>query len=199
MTAAIVPIVEGQGEVAALRVIIRRITAELTPAIWPRIVHPWRHERGKLLRPGEIERAVEAAATVGLQQSAYRTYVLVLIDADDGCPKTLAPELCARAAAARSDVRTSVVLANREFEAWFLASAGSLAGAGKLIEGTQDHPHPEDVQGAKEWLTKRVPGSRIYSPTADQASFAAAFDMYRARERSRSFRKFWREIERMLV
>ena len=54
--------------------------------------------------------------------------VLVLLDADDDCPAALGPALLERARAARSDVPISVVLANREFEAWFIAAAESLAG-----------------------------------------------------------------------
>ena len=98
----------------------------------------------------------------------------------------------------RPDIPVSVVLAHHEFEAWFLASASSLRGQRELSNTIEDHPSPETVQGAKEWLRKHMPPNRKYSETVDQPAFAAVFDMERARKHSRSFRKFRAEIERVL-
>ena len=80
-------------------------------------------DRGVVVAPGGIEREVESNSWVGPSGG-----ILVLLDADDDCPAELAPTLLNRARSARPDCRVSVVLANREFEAWFLASAQSLAG-----------------------------------------------------------------------
>jgi hypothetical protein len=53
---------------------------------------------------------------------------LVLLDADDDCPKDLADKLKDRCHANHADVAISIVIAKKEYEAWFLAAARSLAG-----------------------------------------------------------------------
>jgi hypothetical protein len=53
---------------------------------------------------------------------------LVLLDADDDCPAELGPKIQDRARQVVPHRSVSVVLANREYEAWFLAAAGSLHG-----------------------------------------------------------------------
>ena len=110
---------------------------------------------------GGVENAVSAAAlrvdTAG--------GVLVLLDADDDCPAALGPALLERARAARSDVPISVVLANREFEAWFIAAAESLAGTHGFPADLTAPADPEKIRGAKEWLGQRKTDGRPYKPT----------------------------------
>lgn len=119
----IASIVEGYGEVPALPKLLHRIAAELGV---PNLITstPMRIPRGKIMIAGGIERAVAAEAL----RVSEKGGVLVLLDADDDCPAEYGPLLLARAKAARPDKQVSVVLANREFEAWFLAAAPSLAG-----------------------------------------------------------------------
>jgi hypothetical protein len=185
-------IVEGHGEVAALPLLLRRIAIELS--VWNFTAPaPHRINRGSLLAAGGIENAVQA--------QAFRVRgpggVLVFIDADDDCPATLGPELMARSRAARSDIKVSVVLANREFEAWFLAAAPSLSGRRGLSDGLLAPEAPEGVRGAKEWLTERMVG-HPYRPTADQAALVEAFDMGLARRCAPSFDKFYRDVTWLL-
>jgi len=198
MSVAIVPIVEGQGDVDAVRIVIRRIALELNLSVQFEVTHPFRVKRYRFLKPGELENTIEEAAIRATSSSAAQKCILVLIDSEGECPKTLGAELRDRARAARPDFRISVVLAHHEFEAWFLASASSLRGQRELSNMIDDHPSPETVRGAKEWLEKHIPTNRKYSERVDQPALAAIFDMKRAREGSRSFRKFWREVERIL-
>jgi Domain of unknown function (DUF4276) len=153
------------------------------------------HAIGPAAAAGGIERAVSAAA----QRVGAAGGVLVLLDADDDCPAELGPELLGRARAARSDVLISVVLANREFEAWFLAAAESLAGSHGFPVGLSAPPDPEKIGGAKEWLTNRRAGSRSYKPTVDQAPLAPIFDLKLARSGSPPFDKFCREVQSLLT
>lgn len=124
--------------------------------------------------------------------------VLVLLDADDDCPARLGPQLLTRVKDARPDRSGSVVLANREFEAWFLAAAPLLRGlrglAGDLALPA-DAERPRDCKG---WLSARRTDGRAYKPATDQAALAAAFDMQMARQHSPSFDKLWRDVERLL-
>ncbi|MCG5216726.1 DUF4276 family protein [Streptosporangium soli] len=121
----------------------------------------------------------------------------MLIDSDDDCPASLGPDLLERARLGRSDKEISVVLAHREFEAWFLAAAASIAGCRGLHDPLEPPPHPEGIRGAKEWLTARKTDGTPYKPTVDQAALAGTFDMERARKVAPSFDKFWRDIERL--
>ncbi len=185
-------VVEGHGDVNAVPTVIRRVAQEVEPATSVVIPHPIRIPKGKLLRPGELERAVQLAA----MQAGERGGILILIDADDDCPAQLAPALLARARTARGDVPLAVVLPKSEFESWFLAAAESLRGHHGLPADLQPPANPEAIRGAKEWIHRYMQGG--YVPTLHQASLAAAFDIQLAR-RADSFDKCYREIARLLA
>lgn len=189
----IASIVEGHGEVSALPKLMHRM-AQAFPMVDLRTPKPpWRRSRGSLVAPGGIEREVESNSWVGPSGG-----ILVLLDADDDCPARLAPALLNRAQSARPDRRVSVVLAKREFEAWFLASAQSLAGSFGFQADMAAPDNPEGVRGAKEWLSRHRPQGHPYKETVDQATLASAFDTGQARKHSPSFDKFCREIEALL-
>jgi hypothetical protein len=185
MPAHIIPIVEGHGEVEAVPILIRRIAHSLG-IFDTKVGKPIRCPRDKVVKEGELERALELAAKK-VQGSGQ---ILVLIDAGPDCPAELGPRLEARARRARGDIPSAVVLAKKEFEAWFLASLGSLK---------PDATPPADVeniQGAKERLSSLI--GLPYSETADQPAFTAQFDMNSARVNSPSFDKCWRAVESLL-
>ena len=119
--------------------------------------------------------------------------VLVLIDADDDCPAKLGPSLLRRLRGRLPDRPSAVVLAKREFEAWFLAAARSLRGCRGLAQDLGPPAHPEEIRGAKEWLARRM---GRYRPTLDQPALAAVMDLEEAR-RAPSFDKLWRDLERI--
>jgi len=186
-------IVEGHGELEAVPILIRRIAQTLDPALVPE-VHPIiRVPAAKLIRPGEIERAVQFTARAIAGQGG----ILVLLDCDDGCPAHDGPALLARAQRARPDVPVSVVLAKREFEAWFLAAAISLRGQRGLPSNLMPPSDPEAIRGAKEWLQDRMAPGRSYTVATDQPALAATFDLQAAR-RADSFDKCHREVVRLL-
>jgi len=193
MPPTIATVVEGQGEVAAVPALLRRIVAEISPETWIDVPRPYRIGRGSLVKAGGIETAVAAVA----EQGGARTGVLVLFDADDDLPCVLGPHLLARAAAARTDRPSSVVLAKREFEAWFLAAAPSLRGVRGLAKDLDAPADPEQRRDCKGWLTARRTDKRSYKPTADQAALAEVFDLAMARANSPSFDKMWRDVERL--
>jgi hypothetical protein len=138
-----------------------------------------------------LEKAIEAVA----RKVEGNGGILVILDADDDCPAELAPKLLARAQSARGDLPSAVVLASKEFECWFLAAAQSLRGRRGLPEDLESPNQPEEIRGAKEWLSKRARTG--YSPTVDQASLAGVFDFGLAR-RAPSFDKCYREVMRLL-
>ncbi|MER7132601.1 DUF4276 family protein [Streptosporangium saharense] len=190
----IASIVEGDGEVSALPVLLRRIAGTLS--CWDvRIPPPRRVPRSRLVARGGVENAVLQAS----YQLTGAGGVLLLIDSDDDCPASLGPELLRRAREARGDREISVVLACQEFEAWFLAAAESLSGHRGLADPLLPPPNPEGIRGAKEWLSARKSDGTRYRETVDQAALAALFDMEQARKAAPSFDKFWRDVERLLL
>lgn len=190
----ITAVVEGQGELAAVPVLLRRIAAKVVPDEWVEFPRPHRISRGSLVAPGGVERAIATIAEQGGPQDS----VLVLLDADDDCPVDLAARLRARIRTARSDRGSSVVVANREFEAWFLAAAPSLRGRRGLARDLKVPADPEAPRDCKGWLSRHRVDGRSYRPAADQAALAAEFDLDLARYNSPSFSKLWRDMERLL-
>ncbi|MBI4558797.1 MAG: DUF4276 family protein [Candidatus Hydrogenedentes bacterium] len=195
MTVRIAPIVEGDGECEAVPILVRRIASEIDPRFVPLILRPYPAPTTRLLKTGEIERAVETAGRKLQGQGG----ILVIVDCDhkNGCPAIDAPALLTRAKRARKDLPISVVLAKREFEAWFLAAAESLRGKRGLPEDLSSPPNPEDIRGAKEWLSAKMSPGQGYAETTDQAALTALFDMKAAR-RADSFDKCYREIRGLL-
>lgn len=192
-SATVASIVEGDGEVIALPKLLHRIAGELGVSL--RTPTPQRVPRGKLTMVGGIERWVSTAAP----RVAADGGVLVLIDADDDCPARLGPDLLSRARAARGDKRIAVVLANREFEAWFLAAAASLAGQHGFPRDLRPPANPEVPRDCKGWLTKQRSPGHPYKETVDQAGIASILDLKMARENSASFDKFYRDITWLLT
>ena len=181
-------IVEGDGDVDAVPIALRRIVQETDPSLTIK-VHPLRVPRTKLVKPGELERSIELAA----RRAGRRGAIFVVLDSDDDCPATLGPELLGRARKVRPDLPISVVLAKREFEGWFLASAESLRGLRGLASDLKPPPDPESIRGTKEWLTARMTAGRSYVETLDQPALAASFDLLQART-APSFDKFFRDV-----
>lgn len=185
-----VSIVEGYGEVLALPTLLRRIAAWRLPDEYVEMAPPIRVKKDRFLnRPEEFERHLLLARA----KAGEGGKVLLLLDADDDCPKEKGAEVLHRARGVVPDRRVSVVLANREFEAWFIASAPSLVG----VRGFALRPEDVDVdaegpRNAKGWMAARMPSS--YGETTDQPAFAAQMDVVLAYERSRSFRKLCKEL-----
>ena len=152
-----------------------------------------RISKNKIVREGELERKVELAARKISGQGA----IFILLNSDDDCPGQLGPEPLSRARQVRSDLPIAVVLAKREFEAWFLAAVESLQGQGGLKSDLQPPNNPEVIRGAKEWLSQRMEGTGKYSPTVDQRELTACFDFTQARQAD-SFDKCYRDIARLL-
>lgn len=188
-------IVEGHGDAKAVPKLVHRIAQEVIPSamviIWPVLRVP----ASQLRKDGELERQVERAA----REMGAKGGVLVLVDCDwdAGCPAKEGPVLVQRARLARSDLPVSVVLAKKEFEAWFIAAAESLRGECGLAQDLAADPAPENIRGAKEWLSRHMPRNRRYIETTDQATLTSVFDMQAAR-RADSFDKCYREIVRLL-
>ncbi|HEX9732441.1 MAG TPA: DUF4276 family protein [Thermoanaerobaculia bacterium] len=128
--------------------------------------------------------------------------ILVILDADDECirrprERRLGPELQARAQAAAGRVPVGVVVANREFEAWFLADLPALRRAGVVPEGAPEvHGNPEARAGCKSVMGRLL--GRTYEEAVHQAKLAAALSFSEAAHAlSPSYAKLERELKRL--
>ena len=145
-------------------------------------------------KQGELERYAE----IVLQEGGAATRLLVLIDADNNCPAELGPQLVRRLAARFPRIHISVNVANWEFETWFIASFEAIARHSGIDASVQLPEDIESIADAKGWLEQNVINRR-YKETDDQPAFSSQIDVPLARQRSQSFDRFCREVERLLT
>lgn len=177
------PIVEGQGDEAAVPLLLRRLRDE-AQAWGLEFGRPHRKRRTQLVKKDSLQSSVRVAAL-----RADCAGILVLFDADDDCPAELAPTLEQWAREAAGEMPCAVVLANREYEAWLLASIESLRGRSGVLPEAAPHADPEVPRDAKGELERRMRPGASYSATVDQLGMTAHLDLEIAFRRCRSFRK----------
>lgn len=170
-------IVEGQGEVSAAGNLIQRLSLDLGLSFqW---VTP---QRGKQLNKS----SGIVAFCERLRARPDCTHALFLRDEDDGCPAKTGPETAGWLRDAQLPFPAAVVLAHREYEAWFLPCVHLMAGRMLKDErgierpgvtaGTTYEGDPEAIRGVKEWLTKHFPPGRVYKPALDQLLLTRMLD-----------------------
>lgn len=176
------PIVEGYGEVAAVPILLRRLRDECQ-AFGVEVNRPIRATRSQLVREDTLKQRIKLAL---LQE--YCGAILVIFDADDDCPKELAPVIQAWANEESGQIPSAVVMADREYEAWFLASIESIRGRRGIRNDAVSFLTPEVPRAAKHALEECMIEGAHYSETVDQPALTAMFEMDQAYARSRSFR-----------
>jgi Domain of unknown function (DUF4276) len=195
MSFQIACVVEGDGDAAAVPILLRRICGELFPATYLDVARPpIRVPRYQLVKPDELERVVRLAA----MRCSGRGATFVLFDSDDDCPAELGPRLAKLAEAASPNVPVAVVLCKREYEAWFLAAAASLSGRRGLAANLAPPADPELIRNAKGWLSDQMSKGRKYRAILDQPALTGVFDLSQARSAD-SFDKCYREVQRLLT
>ncbi|WP_434026156.1 DUF4276 family protein [[Pseudomonas] boreopolis] len=188
---SIASIVEGDGEVSALPVLLRRL-AQWKPATdFPNVLQPIRVKRDRFLnREEEFRRQLLLAAA----KCGDGGWIVIVLDADDDCPAEIGRNTLDRARQIVPHRKVSVVFANREFEAWFLAAASSLQDYRGFSLEQNERIDPEVPRDAKGWMGRHIAGG-TYRETLDQPAFADRFDLQLAHDNSRSFRKLCKEWE----
>jgi len=195
----IAPIVEGHGEDTSLRVLLQWMGSELFDA-YIEVSRPIRGKRMKLVQSGDlagyIDHAIRRLQDVESEDPAA---VLVLLDADNDLPCQLGPAILDMSRIARSDADIFCVIANVEYETWLVAGADSLGGDLNLSQDRELPRDPEERRLGKAWIQRRFRKKRSYSPTLDQSRMTSRMDLHLARERSPSFDKLCRELEKRLL
>ena len=177
------PIVEGHGELNAVGILIRRLLEEAH--VWDvDVANPIRRSRGQLTQRTGFGLALKLAR---IQNGSGP--ILILFDGDDDCPAELAARLLQWASEEAADIPCEVVVAHREYEAWFLGAIESLRGERGVRTDAISHPSPEAPRDAKGALEERMQANASYAETIDQAALTARFSFEAAYGRCRSFRK----------
>lgn len=187
----IVPVVEGPGDAEALPILLRKILAHLNQAHIGVATAKNAHGCGNLERTGGLERFIEYATRT---PKCGGVLVVMDTDSDARCPLTFAASLAARIRASGANKPVAVVLANKEYEAWLIASIESIAGkpikgSPGIAAGTVAPASCESVKNPKAWLEKHFIRTQTYKETMHQAPMSAFVDPKLAKPRSRSFRR----------
>ena len=201
----IVPIVEGFGEERAVPVLVRR---------WLRFRNFHTHfevpDRAINAKgSGRLKATFDPLRHVGIEHYVHAALgnrpdaILVVIDADDECLRPgrgrgLGPDLLERARAVAAQVPVAVVVANREYEAWFLASLRSIRTAGLLPKenGRLDPAVPEALRDCKGRVAALM-GHR-YEETVHQLQLTGGISFSKGPlGRCRSLAKLVRDLDRL--
>jgi uncharacterized protein DUF4276 len=195
----LVPIVEGDGEVTAVPLLIRRILWALRRYDLAVIPPKNAHGRGNLEKVGGIERFIRYA-----WKERDCGAIVVLLDADRDCARTLAESFRERVEAMGVAYPVVIVCAKHEYETWFLASLETISGAeisgrAGLREALAAPQNVEDIGSPKAVLNRYMPMGRAYKETEDQEPMTQLMDMGLVRERSRSFRRMYHAVQQAMA
>lgn len=206
------PIVEGPGDVSAVPVLLRRILGESLGIQQWQVLKPIKTEGcGNMTKPGGIERFVLRA-----QKEPGCSAVVIIIDGDaaeklpqnqrlrDDCPPAFARWFSHRIQTIAPQIPVVVIVVQREYEAWFLASMETIAGRRKNgMPGLRDNVHcdgdPENYPDPKAWINARLSRGYSYSETRDQENLTKLINLQIVRTRSRSFRRLIHAVEEIVV
>ena len=177
------PIVEGHGEVRAVPVLLRRFQSEL--GIYDfQLARPIRRTRSQLVTEEQVRRSVRLA--MGTHQCGG---ILIVLDGDDDCPATLGPAIQSWAQLEAGEILCQVVLAQREYEAWFIATVESLRNLRGIRVDATSPSSPESIRDCKKAFEERMIAHSSYSPAVNQEYFTACMNLEAAYRACRSFRR----------
>jgi hypothetical protein len=185
-------IVEGPGEVEAVPILLRRLLEE-------------RQAYGVTIQKsinangiGNIKAQKGLERFLKLAEIHSCNAILVLIDADVDCAKSIASELADRARLQNPHIATAVVAAKYRFENWFPASLETLSGRRNFQTELPIITDPEAMPDPKRWISNHKTKGRIYKETMDQAPMSQLIDLGLVSQRSRSFRRLVHAVDELL-
>lgn len=180
-------LVEGEGDEKAVPILLRRLQHECG-AFSLVFNRPLRKRRSDLVNEQSLREAIRLA----LRQESGCEGILIVFDGDKDCPKSLAPRVREWVQTEAPGIPSEVVIAHREYEAWFLGSLESLRGKHRVLQEAVSHANPESIRGAKERLKASMARGSRYVEPADQPALTALFDLAAAHRSCRSFRRMVR-------
>ncbi len=191
MAKKILPFIEGHSEADAIPVLLRRFIDRID-AYDVQIDKPWRVKRDQIVNK------------IGVLENLFRESlidrdnvggVLLILDADDDCPKQLGPKLLKRCKEA-THLPVSVILAKRKLECWFLGAKKSLREVRGIKANAITPSNPEALGIGR--LENNMDDGFYYHKVDDAPAFAAKLDIDKAVASCPSFARFVRETERLI-
>ena len=191
----IVPMVEGQGDVAALPPLLGRILLEMYNRS-DVVVGQGRNMVVKTNGRSNLESSLDKFLDHA-QSRPDCGAILILLDADDDCPVTLARHLWQRCQEIGTRCPVQVVCAHREYESWILASLETIRDRAGIPDNASFAGDADAVPNPKQWLTDRMGRGQAYKETTDQPSLSSRIDL-ELQANSRSFRRLCHAVEQLL-
>lgn len=187
-------IVEGDGELSAVPLLLRRLLYEKFERYDFSTISPINARgRGNLTRDGGLERLLEYT-----RRQPDCDGVLVLFDAekdDVDCPPRIAYVFAERAAALGLPFPVSIVCAVCEYESWFLYSDTI---ADEYF--TAVYPdNPDEECSAKGWINRHLRTQATYRETIDQTDMSQLLELDELHDKSRSFRRLVDALTELLM
>lgn len=207
---ALICIVEGEGECTAVPTLVNRMLRHLRRerklAVDPRrVICP--HNGDCIVAPHDPGRKLGIEYFVERAVNEKPRGILVVVDAEERCMQreaaglpALGEELRKRAQPVAGSIPLGVVVANRMFEAWFLADFHSLRARGH-VPRTASFPQwrePESIGGCKGHM-RDILGKK-YSETRHQPELAQHLSLPvkpAMQGRARSLLKLFREVKKL--
>lgn len=122
---------------------------------------------------------------------------MILADSDDDEPVWLRDQLATIVVAAAVGVDVRVIVAVREYEAWFLAAVDSLRPHPSMSDDAVYAGDPEVPRSPKDRLGELM--VEAYGSVRHQPAFNAILDIDAAADRSPSFRRFVGALDEALA
>ena len=193
----IVPVVEGDGDAAAL------------PELLVRILQNKYNRYDVFVAQGKT-RVVKANGRPNLEKKLDKFLghaqnkpgcgaILILVDADVDCPVDLAMQLSQRCDEIGTRCPVQIVCARRSYESWFLASLNSVKDWHGISSTSTLSSCAEDVPDPKRWISDQMPRGQAYKETIHQAPLSRLIDLDLAHRNSRSFRRLCHALEQLLA
>lgn len=210
MSLVIAPIVEGHTEQHCVERLLHRVWNEIVIGTTRlQVTSPIRGRRDRLTNAAvdefasKLEEAKDELDARLSRDPGGCGQILLLLDAEDDCPKMLSASFRSEAAKLRGDTDFACVLAKRMLENWIVGGASALAGCHGFPDPLSPRSHCESGSGVKWLLEERKrampPGKRRAAPykkIADGVALVRAIDLAEARSNCPSFAKLCRDLER---
>lgn len=191
----LLPIVEGHGEDRAVPLLLRRILE--SRGVYDVQILPARRHGEYPTVARNFDNLFQAAILV----KAPILWVMDFDSKDYSCPVEEAQRLLARATALRPGWPIKIAFLVKEYETLFLIDEAATRKVFPDIPAkTPFPPNPENIRGAKEWLSKARPADgNAYKPMVDQAKITAHLNLDFLRDRSPDFAHLERAVLELVI
>lgn len=175
-------VVEGQGDVASVPILTRRVLTE--------VYHRHDVKLAKPQRRGEFNKVKSNFSRYLKIALLEQIPILWVMDCDDGDPVVHQHELEDLLTVEHVTQPVQFVLMVKEYESLFLAEKKAAQSVLKIKDSVTFPANPENIRGAKEWLSKHMGGGYSYKETLHQEKLTAKLELNELRMTSGSYRSF---------